>query len=299
MLSPRMLAWTTYVAWHSLGETRIAYRDPEELYALQSVRLRAMVRHAWAHVPYYRPWLAAAGAEPGDIRTAADLKKLPVIDKQVPMREPDRFVDPRAERRDGITLVSSGTGGTRHEFRWDARALIDAFVAGRRQRLALAPIVGREAGYKEAAVFREGNSGARLREFWEERIHTPRGIDLRRIRVSPALPYDEILDRLDAFKPDVIRGIGSHVGALMRHVVERGRPWHRPRAITYGADAMSDADRQFIERELGVPVVSVYQAYSGLGAGSPGSRAVDVSRGGRRGPARTRRISGIKQSTAA
>jgi phenylacetate-CoA ligase len=271
MLSPRTLArtatWTAYVAWRSLREARIAYRDPEALHALQSARIQGMVRHAWAHVPFYRPWLSAAGAEPGDIRTAADLRKLPVIDKQEPIREPHLFVDPRWERRDGITLESSGTGGTRRAFRWNAHALIDAFASGRRQRLALAPLVGREAGYKEAVVFREGNSGSRLRAFWEARIHTPRTIDLRRIRVSPALAFDEILARLNDFKPDVIRGIGSHLGALLRYAVERDRPWHRPRAITYGADAMPDADRRFIERELGVPVVSVYQAVEALRIG--------------------------------
>jgi len=267
MLSPRTLAWTAYVAWRSLGEARIAYRDPEQLHALQSARLRAIVRHAWAHVPFYRPWLSAAGAEPGDIRTAADLRTLPVIDKQEPIREPHRFVDPRAERRDGVTMVSSGTAGRRHEYRWNAHALIDVFASGRRQRLALAPLVGREAGYKEAVLFREGNSGTQLRAFWEARIHTPRTIDLRRIRLSPALSFDEILSRLNDFKPDVIRGIGSHVGALLRYVVERDRPFHKPRAITYGADAMPDADRRFIERELGVPVMSVYQAVEALRIG--------------------------------
>ncbi len=172
--------------------------------------------------------MRSAGAEPGDIGTAADLRKLPLIGKQELLREPGRFSDPSYERRDGLTLASSGTGGVKRVFRYDTRAMVDALAAGRRQRLALAPFVGHEAGYKEAVLYQDSNAGVHVRAFWETRLFTPPRIDLRRLRLSPALPFEEILAGFNAFRPDVIRGIGSHVGAFLRWVLERRLPGTSP-----------------------------------------------------------------------
>jgi phenylacetate-CoA ligase len=49
----------------------------EQLAALQAQRLRATVQNAHDHVPLHRQRLAAAGVEPQDIRSAADVAHLP------------------------------------------------------------------------------------------------------------------------------------------------------------------------------------------------------------------------------
>jgi len=161
-------------------------------------------------------------------------------------------------------MLSSGTSGLRRTLRHDARALFDALAAGRRQRIALARVIGREAGYKEAVLNREGSAGMQIRSFWEKLLYTPRKIELSRTRLCTSLPFEEILAGLNAFKPDVLRGFGSHLGAFLRWVHQRGLPFHKPLAITYGADAMSAADRLFIEQEMRIPVVSTYQAVEAL-----------------------------------
>lgn len=58
----------------------------------------------------------------------------------------------------------------------------------------------------------------------------------------------------------MLRGIGSHTGAFLRWVHETGRTFHKPKAVTYEADAMPKADRRLIEEDLRIPVVSSYQA---------------------------------------
>ncbi|MEO7493622.1 MAG: AMP-binding protein [Massilia sp.] len=55
---------------------------PAKLEALQLERLRALLARAQAKVPYYRDLFAAAGFEPArDLRSLADLQKLPLLDK--------------------------------------------------------------------------------------------------------------------------------------------------------------------------------------------------------------------------
>lgn len=49
----------------------------------QNSQLQALVRHAYEHTVYYRRLFDEKGITPDDIRSAADLCKLPIIDKQI------------------------------------------------------------------------------------------------------------------------------------------------------------------------------------------------------------------------
>ncbi|MES4891549.1 phenylacetate--CoA ligase PaaK [Streptomyces sp. NPDC096012] len=54
---------------------------PEELRALQLERLRASLRHAYDHVPFYRESFDKAGVRPEDCRSLADLARFPFTAK--------------------------------------------------------------------------------------------------------------------------------------------------------------------------------------------------------------------------
>jgi phenylacetate-CoA ligase len=205
--------------------------------------------------------------EPGDLRSAADLQAMPLVDKLTLTLEPERFAAEGYENGDGLTLLSSGTSGRRRRFRYDRRALFEALASGRRQRVALGFFIGKEAGYREAVFNREGNVGQQIRRFWESRMIMPPGLELTRRRFAPSQPFSDLLAGINEFKPHVIRGIGTHLGAFLRWVAETGRPIEKPKAVVYGADTMPKGDRQVIEEELGIPVVSTYQAVEALRIG--------------------------------
>lgn len=226
-----------------------------------------MVRHAWDSVPFYRDWMKSAGAEPGDVRTALDLQRLPLVAKSKLADGSERFKARGFETRDGLNLSSTGTSGFPSKFRYDATALFQALAAGRRQRLALAPFAGGETGYREAAIQRPGGTGHELREFWEARMITPAGVDLRRRNFALGLPFGELLAGLNEFRPDVLRGVGPHAGAFLRWIHETGQRFHKPKALTYGADALPAADRRLIEEEMRIPVVALYHATEALRIG--------------------------------
>ncbi len=91
--------------------------DPEErltrpeLEALQLERLRWSVAHAYANVPHYRAKLDEAGVSPDDIRTLADVRRLPFTTKEdLRQNYPfGMFAVPMAEVR--RIHASSGTTG--------------------------------------------------------------------------------------------------------------------------------------------------------------------------------------------
>jgi phenylacetate-CoA ligase len=212
-------------------------------------------------------WMRVAGAEPGDLRSADDLRKMPLVDKLALTLRPEEFEAEGYERRDGVTILSSGTSGRRRQFRYDARALYEALAAGRRQRIVLRHFIGKEAGYREAVFNRQGSAADQLRRFWEARMMVPGRVELTRRSFDPAMRFEELLATVNEFKADTFHGIGTYLGAFLRWVAETGRRIEKPKAVVYGADTMPKADRQIIEEQLGIPVVSVYAAVEALHIG--------------------------------
>ncbi len=91
----------------------------ERLLAYQDEHLARVIRHAYQTVPYYREVMDARGLKPQDIRTVADLPKLPLLDKQTIRRRSRDLLSagwPRRRRRYGHT---GGTTGTALELVFD------------------------------------------------------------------------------------------------------------------------------------------------------------------------------------
>jgi phenylacetate-CoA ligase len=85
--------------------------NSDELAALQLDRLRATLRHAYAHVPHYQRAFDSAGITPDDCRTLADLARFPFATK-ADLRDNYPFgmlAVPRTELR--RIHASSGTTG--------------------------------------------------------------------------------------------------------------------------------------------------------------------------------------------
>ena len=99
----------------------------ERLAEIQARKLRAAVRFASARIPMYRRSFAAAGLEPGDIRSLDDLARIPITTKQDMARDLAEHppwgtytsVDDGVWRERGWqTFMSSGTTGRPRVFRY-------------------------------------------------------------------------------------------------------------------------------------------------------------------------------------
>lgn len=94
----------------------------DEIEAGQYARLKPILDYCVEHIPFYRRSWAEAGVEPGDIRSAADIVKLPTWDKDVQRKEIEdhppfgsyfRSTDPGEI---AYLLSSGGTTGTPRVF---------------------------------------------------------------------------------------------------------------------------------------------------------------------------------------
>ena len=85
----------------------------EQIKAWQDERLVKQVQHVYAHVPYYRHLMEEKGVTPDDIRSTADLHKLPFLTKD-DLRDAYPYGLLAVPLRDAVRIQStSGTTGRR------------------------------------------------------------------------------------------------------------------------------------------------------------------------------------------
>jgi len=256
--------WSAFVLWNLRHEAALPYWPLDKVLAIQSRRVRSIVRHAFRYVPFYRETMLGARLRPEDFRTAEDLRQLPLLTKDQLARTPERFQSSWYKGRTGLSLDSSGTSGLAVSVATNAQSLFLALAHGHRSRLAMAAFVGRRVGYREAEITRVSGLNGQIRRFFAAHSWNPRGVDLHRLTVNIDAPYKDNLAALNQFRPDVILGYGSFLGVYFRWLHEQKLPFHHPRLLYYGGDRMPDADRLFIEQELRIPVWSSYQASEAL-----------------------------------
>ena len=84
---------------------------PAEVKAWQEERLQAFVWHAYEHTAYYRREFDNLGLKPEDIRTRADLQKLPVITKETVNAHYEEFIPDNLSAFKYRLCRSGGTTG--------------------------------------------------------------------------------------------------------------------------------------------------------------------------------------------
>lgn len=256
--------WSTFTLWHVRTEARLPYRPLQEILAVQNQRVRAIVAHAYQTVPYYREVMNNVGLLPSDSRTADDLARLPTLTSEQVACAPERFLSRQYATCQTLKLQSSGTAGRAKYIHYDPTALFLALAHGHRQRIVLAQFVGRQFGYRELSAVRSEGVSHQIRNFYESYSWVPGRVDLTRGVLVAKDTFEKNIAQINAFRPEVMSGYGSYLGALFRWAWEQHRPVFRPRAVVYGAEGIPAADRLLIENEFGVPVLSTYQAVEAL-----------------------------------
>ncbi len=251
---------TARIAWRGLGERHVPYWSGDRLRRLQTARLRAMVRHAYDTVSFYRKAMDERGLGPQDIRTAEDLIRLPLIEGRMLQRNPELFTSSAYGEGDVQPLLSTGTAGSgRRRILWTHEALLAELAAGERDRAVLYGILRKRWGLRRLSLHPEASTTrATLRYQWS-RVRVPRFVAETRY-VSPQSSYEAIAEEIERFRPDVVYSYGSILEQFCRFTMDRKIDVHAPRAWVYGADGVSDEGRALVRERFGCAVLSTYQS---------------------------------------
>jgi phenylacetate-CoA ligase len=237
-----------------------AERIPREgLRALQSERLRALVRYVHERVPFYRRALHEAGVAPDDVRSLDDLGKLPFTHKS-DLRDHYPF-GLFAVPRDEIARVhaSSGTTGKPTVVGY-TRDDIGLFAEVNARSLAMA---GAKPGMMLHNAYGYGLfTGGLGLHYGAERL----GMTV--VPVSGGMTERQ-LTLLEDFRPDMIACTPSYALTLAQELRDRGvSPSDISlRFAVVGAEPWSEAMREEIDAGLGVRTTNIYGLSEVIGPG--------------------------------
>lgn len=229
-------------------------------------RLRALVAHAAASVPFYRDHFRARGLSPGDVRGPEDLALLPVVGREEVRREGlERFVSAAAPAAERIRESTSGTSGEPFAFFIDRHVVASKMARLLRENRW----AGWEAGERYLRLWGPHREGPGKRLFYRRLM--------RRVEVSAFTlerDFDAVVALFERLRPRVVEAYASAAVTLARLCRDRGRTIPPPQAIVVSAETLSAAHRALIEETLGGRV------YNRYGSRELGNVAHECERGG-------------------
>ncbi len=190
--------------------------DQNRLQELQLSKLYRLLKHAEVHVPYYRTLFSEISFKPEDVRSLADLTRLPFLEKSKIRVNTDALKSENAKN-----LHRFNTGGSSGEplifYIGKERVTHDVAAKWRATRWW-----GVDIGDREMVVW-----GSPIELGAQDIVRTLRD-RLFRTRLLPAFEMSEqkldgFLNEICAMRPKMLFGYPSALSHIARHAEERGR----------------------------------------------------------------------------
>lgn len=242
-----------YKRWSEFFENAATW-SRSELEAYQQERLAATLQDAYEHVPFYRERFEARGLRPGDIKTVADLPKLPMLEKGELRQAGEQILSRRFSRKQIRSAVTSGSTGYPLTNYWsvEAEQRTYAFLWARCRRG-----VWRGVSYGSFTGLQIVRPEVVKPPFW--RINFAAGQTCYSVfHMSPAtLPL--YLERLRRARHVYLEGYPSPIAMLGKYIVEQGIDWPcPPQAVYTTAEQLLPEYRQQIEEGFKTRVYDQY-----------------------------------------
>jgi phenylacetate-CoA ligase len=254
------LRWSAYVAATASRQARLPYRSRAAIERVQARRVRAAVSHAYRHVPHYREAIDHLGMRPEDFRTAADLARLPLLERVDVQGDPLPYTSRAHPLSSYVSLSSSGTTGEPVAVYHDRYSLAQSAGHRRRREAVIRKLAGKRFRYRQILLRPQGSTGHQAQRAFDRVTLLPRWLRNERRRVSLHEPFETVIEAVNELRPDVISSVGSYVEALFLHLHRHGVRMHLPRVVTYGSEDLSDHARRLVTEEFGIPVLGFYSA---------------------------------------
>lgn len=222
--------------------------SPDRLHVLREQKLRAVIRHAYEHVPYYRSLFTSAGLRPQDIRTLEDLTRIPVTTKEdLRAAGLGQITAQNIDLAQCLRLQTSGSTGkpfsvylTRSEAR--TRRLIEF-------RAILS--IGLRAGDRLTVLGPE--------QAHRSRIHQRLGL-YRCEDISPFLPVEDQIRQLQASRPTVLWAYPNRLKAILRETGDRLSALARPRVLITSSAPLDGLTEACLRADLSADIFNFYGA---------------------------------------
>jgi len=199
------------------------------------------------------------GIGPPDFERVEDLGKLPLIERDQLQRDPEYFVSRAEPLTKYVELHTSGSTGEPITFFRHMPGPSRQVLGFDRMEPMLARLSGKRWRRRDAVIVPPRRPGEIVDDTPEVQwlgLHVRAICRCFSVFDTPA----KVAPRLDEFRPHLVKSYGSYLEELYTNLVSTGRSFHRPKVVTYAGDPISDPVRSLMTNDLGIAVISVYQA---------------------------------------
>lgn len=229
---------------------RRAYWGPHKLQEYQNTRLKRIVRYAYDKVPFYNRLFREYGVYPNDIKTKADLKKLPIISKRELRQNKQEIISKDFNIRNLRTMSTSGSTGE-PLFVFLSENEIEFRKA---KHLRANTALGQKAWDRWVTLTGPQHFAKTTRLQRLIPLYTP-------VTISVFDDFDTQISKLKAIKPKVIEGYSSSLLLLAKEIEKRGLQTINPDHVIGGAELSDEYSRKYVEKVFGV---AFYDQYSSV-----------------------------------
>lgn len=243
---------------HSTVADRRAMEDSQwwphaRLEALRVQRLRALLTHAAAHVPYYRDLFARVGFDPAAVSSLTDLQRLPFLDKPLIRAHTDAL---KADDARGLARFNTGGSSGVPLIFYIGLERVSRDVAAKWRATRW---WGVDIGDPEIVLW-----GSPIELGAQDRVRLLRD-RLMRTRLLPAFEMSDakvegFIDEIRALRPKMLFGYPSAFAHIARHAQRQGVRMDDLgiKVVFVTSERLYDHQRTLIEQSFGAPVANGY-----------------------------------------
>lgn len=232
------------------------YWSREQMNAFQNSKLRNLIKYAYEYVPFYRDVMMKRHLTPDDIQTKEDLKKLPIINKDLIRREGiDRFTSTEMPKSKMIKHSSSGSTGEPFRFYITKLNYSVNLAANLRGWYGFGWRLGDK--YVKLSQNLRDSKLKRLQDWITRDLYLEsRDLSDNHIR--------EILNEIERYKPMVIRSYPDPLYLMSKYRLEHKEDYtFCPKVVTTTGNVLHDHVRKLIEDAFGCEVYDSYSSEAG------------------------------------
>jgi len=222
----------------------------DKLHKIQTNRMRSIIKHAYDNVPFYRRLFRRAGIAPEEISSVNDLRRLPIVTKEMIRDAPSSDILPAGLNPADLEVYqTSGSTGIPLKIFYTVADSMKLGAIGLRTFTEN----GMRLFHKRARIVHE--SIFHKRSFLEQF-----GV-LRMYDYSALLEPREIVARLTQLRPHVLEGYSSSITQIAETTRQMGVKSINPELIVTYAEVLDEKSRKLIGSIFGVEPIDQYGAH--------------------------------------
>lgn len=231
-----------------------------QLLELQNQRLQALINHCYAHVPYYKKLFDSLGLKPEDIKTRDDLKKLPVLTKQMVREHYDELIADNISEYKAQNGSTGGSTGTPLKFKKDVQTWNMAWASSFRAWEWYGYHLGEKMFTLGGNSLVKKTRGVSAKDIFDKVI-------MRNLKRSSGDVSDEAMQKhyeaYMQYKPTAMRGYASSMVIFARYIEKNKLPVLPLKVILTTGEILMPEYREVLERVFQCKVYDEYGAGDG------------------------------------